>query len=348
MAYGIKPFRKIQIGKESTPGTLVAATEILFGEVTIHSSDAVYHTPDQDRGTLAKIVELPFQTAKDVELEFTGSLYDRLMIIIASNSIRGNVTAVSPGAPTPLQYDWTFEPALGALNTPDMTDGIEALTWEFGDNTQENEMGYGVTVKFEIEGEVGAEEDAIVTVTWNFFGKEVVDSTFTGALTDPIARYFPSNVAKFYMDTSYAGLGGTQKTGVLKAWKYTFETGFSKRWAADGTYYFSGINEEKKAPELELTYWRESTFYAAELAKFRASPKTILFPRIAMYSNVEMDSGQANLPYIFLDGAFIYTEWPELDEEDGTSFVTVKAMGVKDPTSGKMMTVKVGSKMSTF
>jgi hypothetical protein len=349
MAYGIKPFRRIQISNvEGTPFTAEAATEILFGEITIHSSDAIYHTPDQDRGTLAKIVELPFMTAKDVELEFTGSLYDRLMIFICSNSIRGNVTPSNGGGSVPLQETWVFEPGLTTLNTPDIANGIDTFTVEFGDNVQEGEMAGMVTTKWEIEGEVGAEEDAIVTVTWNFFGKEIVESTFTAALTDPIGRYFPSNIAKFYMDAAYADIGDTQKTGVLKAFKYTFETMFTKRWAADGTYYFSGINEGKKAPELELTYWRESTFYAAELAKFRATPKTIFFPRLELISNVEIDSGQANYPKIQLDGAFIYTEWPELDEEGGTSFVTVKAMGVQDPTSSKMMTVTVVTAMDAF
>lgn len=350
MAYGIKAFRRIQISNvEGTPYTAEAATEILFGEVTIHSSDRVFHTPDQDRNTLAKIVELPFQTAKDVELEFTGSLYDRLMVFICSNSIRGNVTPTNGGGSIPLQETWVFEPSLtGTLNTPDETNGIDTFTMEYGDNTQENEMAGMVTTKWEIEGEMGAEEDAIITVTWNFFGKEVVDSTFTAALTEAVARYFPSNVAKFYIDAAYGDIGDTQKLGVLKAFKYTFETMFTKRWAADGTYYFSGINEDKKAPELELTYWRESTFYAAELAKFRASPKTIFFPRIELVSNVEIDSGQANYPKILLDGAFIYTEWPELDEEDGTSMVTVKAMGVQDPTSAKMMTVTVITAMDGF
>jgi hypothetical protein len=165
MAYGIKPFRRIQISNvEGTPFTAEAATEILFGEITIHSSDAIYHTPDQDRGTLAKIVELPFMTAKDVELEFTGSLYDRLMIFICSNSIRGNVTPSNGGGSVPLQETWVFEPGLTTLNTPDIANGIDTFTVEFGDNVQEGEMAGMVTTKWEIEGEVGAEEDAIVTV----------------------------------------------------------------------------------------------------------------------------------------------------------------------------------------
>lgn len=350
MAYGHKAFRKIQISNvENTVGTAEAATEVLLGVLKMLTDDKTHHMFEQDRGTLAKVVELPVLTARAVELEMEGELYDRLMVIMAANSIRGNVTPTQPDMGTrPNEYLWTFEPGLTTANTPDIANGIDTFTLEWGDNIQGYETSHLYTVKLEIEAEVGNDEDAIVTFTWTVGGRVITESTMTAALTAPTAKYYPANLVKFYIDANYAGLGGTQKTGVLRAFKWTFETGFTPRYAADGTYYFAALNEMKKAPELELTYYRDSSIVEAELDKRQTDPLSKTFIRIALFSNGEMDSGQSNPSYVYLDGAYVYTEWPELDEEDETSVITVKATAVQDSTSGKMMTVKVGTTMSAY
>jgi hypothetical protein len=350
MAYGLEALRRIQVSNpEGTPGTAEAATEVIFGKIKIKEDDRVFFTPEQDRNTLFKHVERPFLVSKTAEIELEADFYDRLAVILFSACVRGNVTPTQPNAGSePNHYLWTLEPASTTPNTPDQTNGIDTHTWEFGDNVQSYEMNYGFVSKIEIEGEVGEDEDARVTVTATIGGRTISTTTFTAALTEPAAAYFPVNLAKLYIDNSYAGLGGTQKTGVLRAFKYTFEPMFVPIWAADGNYYFAMLTEGKKAPELELTYYRDSTFIAAEIAKHQADPKTINFISLRLFSGVEMDSGQSNPPYIYLEGAFIYTEWPELEEEDGISVITVKAVGIKDPTSSKMMTIKIGTTMDAY
>lgn len=344
MAYGQKAFRKIQISNvEGTPGTAEAATEILFGMITQLFTDKVFHTPDQDRGVLAAHYEVPFQVGEAIELEMEGELYDRLAVFMFSNAIRGNVTATQPdNIDEPNHYRWVFEPAMTTPNTPDETNGIDTFTLEVGDNNGAYEVEYLFTVSFEISGS----PNEPVMFTWTVQGRQVTSTTFTAALTAPAAAYFPFNKTKFYIDTSYAGIGGTQKSGVLRAFTYTLETMFSGRYAADGNYYFSSINEDKKAAEVELTYYRDGVTEAAEFAKYLAQTMTYL--RIELNSEVEMDSGENNPPQIKLDGAFRYTEYPAYDDEDGTSVVSVTARSFYDPTSSKMITVTVDTTMDAF
>lgn len=352
MAVGSRALRRVQISNvEGTVGTAEAATEILFfEEVTQLTQAAVFHKPKQDRGSLARYVERDFQVSQYAELEMSGDLYDRLMVFIAANSIRGNVTATQPNAGTkPNEYLHVFEPALAALNTPDLTDGIDTFTLEWGNQIQEYESPYMVTIEWTIEGVASNDEDAAVTVSWKVFVRGVTESTFTAALSAPTThQYFAVNKAKWFVDTSYAGIGGTQKTGVLKGFKYTFATEMTPRFSADGNFYFSGVNQDAIAPELELTMWRDNTVFEAELDKYLANPKTIAFHRIALFGHTEMDSGQANPPYIYLDIAGTYEDWPELDDEDGSELITVKLVGIQDPTSSKMMTVSVGTRMQTY
>jgi hypothetical protein len=346
MAYGLRAFRKIQISNpEDTSGTAEAATEILFGTLAPKASDELWHKPDQDRGVLAMNYETPFAVGSEIELEFEGELYDRLAVFLFSNAIRGNVTATQPDSmDQPNTYQWEFEPSMTAPNTPDQTNGIDTFTLEYGDNVQAYEVEHLYTVSVEITGA----PDEPVTATWTVRGRQVSEGSFTGALSAPtIAGYFPFNLSQFYIEAdAYDSIGSTQKTGMLRAFTWTFETQFTGRVSADGTLYFTGLNEDKKTVELELTYYRDDTNSAAEFDAYQA--QSMRYMRIELLGDTEMDSGQDNPPYIYLDGAFRYTEWPELDDEDGTSVVTVTAQAFYDTTKANMMTCTVGTTMDAF
>jgi hypothetical protein len=343
MAYGLVPFRKLQLGVEATPGTAVAATEVLYGKLTPKQADELWHKPDQDRGLLAMYVETPFQVGNEIELDFEGEANDRLLVHILSNAIRGNITPTQPDdSNEPNHYRWEFQPSMTAPNTPDQTNGIDTFTLEYGDNVQAYEVKHVYTVSVEITGE----PNEPVMISWTIRGQDITETTFTAALSGPSVQYFPFNNANFYIDTSYAGIGGTAVTGLLRAFTWTYETQFTGRIAADGSMFFGSLSEDKKTVNLELTYYRDSTNSAAEFDKYQA--QTMFYPRIELLADTEMDSGQDNPPYLWLDGAFRYTEWPEMGDEDGTSVVTVVAEAHYDATEANMMTATVGTTMDAY
>jgi hypothetical protein len=346
MAFSTRPLEQAQISNvEGTPGTAEAATEVLFYEsLTQILHDKVFHLPEQDRGLLIANVETPFQVSQLAEFEMEGDLYDRLMVFMACNAIRGNITPTQPSAgPQPNHYLWTIEPGLTTQNTPDIANGIDTFTLEYGGNVQAYETEYIFTTELEISGEV----NEAVKFKWAFQGRQVTETTFTGALTAPTThQYFAMNNAKWYVDTSYAGIGGTQKTGVLKAFTWTLETGFTARFTADGNYYYAALNEDRKKVTFEAQLWRDGTIAEAELDKFLA--QTTSYQRLALFGNTEMDSGQADKPYIYLDMALKHTEVPELDDEDGTRVVTFTGEAFYDTTAAKAFGVSIGTRMSAF
>lgn len=345
MSFGHKALTKYQLGVESTNGTAVAAAEILLGQMGIVTHDIVRHSPEHDRGVLATNYEKPFPVANEVELEFEGELYHRLAVLIMNNAIRGNVTPSQPDdSNEPNHYLWVFEPSMTTPNTPNETNGVETYTIELGDNVQAYEVEYVYTVSVEISGA----PDEPCMVNWTIRGRQVTETTFTGALSAPATGYFPFNMAQFYIDDSYAGIGGTEKAGMLKGFTWTFETMFTERKTADGNLYFTALDEDKKHVELELQYLRDSTNSEAEKAKFTADTPTTTYLRIALNSHTEMDSGQSNPPYIYLDGAFIYTEWDSPDDEDGTYVTTVTAQSIYDTTASKQFGVSIGTTMDAL
>lgn len=344
MAFRTKPLSKYQISNvENTPGTAEAATEVLFLEnVTRAVHSKVFYMPVSDRGRLSKNNETPFPVSAEVEYEAEGSLYDRLANFIFSNSIRGNITPAAVGGGETLAYTWTYLPGLTTQNTPDITDGIDTFTFEHADNGQGYETEFVFTTKIEISGAVN--ED--VKFNWTFRGRQVTESTVTPGLTEPAAKYYAVNNSKLFIDTSWAGLGGTQKSGVLLGFKWTFETGFSARYTADGNLYFTALNEDAKEATLELTFQNDTTIVEAELDKFLAQTKS--YVRLALFSQGEIDSGQNNPAYIYIDGAYEWGEWPAMENENGTYTVTVTGKTFYDSTSSKMMNVIVKTAMAAF
>lgn len=344
MVLSQRAFRQIQISNvENTPGTAEAATEILRGILSQAYADEVFYTPDQDRGLLASRIETPFEVQKQIELEMNGVLYDRLAVFMMSNAIRGAVTPTQPDAINePNHYLWAFAPGLSTANTPDIAAGIDTFTLEYGDNIQAYETSYLFTKQIVISGVVNEP----VQFEWLIQGRQITETTFTGGLSLPATAQFPVNNTKFYIDTSYAGIGSTQKINMLRAFSWTLETMFTARFAPDGTGYFSGLNEGRKKATLELTYYRDDTNSEAEKDRYEA--QTAFYPRIRLESDTEMDSGQSNPPYINLDGAYRYTDWPTTEEVDDLGVISATAEAFYDSTTSKLFNVDVGTTMSAF
>jgi len=176
-------------------------------------------------------------------------------------------------------------------------------------------------------------------------GRQVAETTLTPALTVVATQYFISNLTKFYIDANYGAIGGTQKTDLLLKLTWTLETMFTPRYATDGALYFSAVNEDRKNVELELTYLRST---ASELEKDKYDARSTTYLRIELLGATELDSGQSNPPYIYLDGAFRYTEWPETDDSDGMQTVKVTAQSVYDSVGAKEYGVAVFTNLAAY
>lgn len=339
----LKAFRKIQISNpENTPGTAEVATEILFGILTTFESGEVLEQPDEDRGSLARHMANDFFVGKEAHLVWTGDVNFRHIIYALAMAIRGNVSPTQPDAINqPLAYLWTFTPALTQANTPDQANGIDTFTIEYGDNTQAYEVEYCFATRLQISGA----PNQPVKFTLNITGRRQSDASFTGSLTAQAVQRAPFNLGKFYIDTAGASLGNTQKTGLLRAFTWTLDTKFVASYASDGNLYFSGVDEDKKSPELQLTYAWGS---AADAERTKYENRTTTFVRIAILGATEIDSGQGNVPYLYLDQAIRYRTWPTLGDDKGRSTVQVVADAVYDATWAKMFEAAVLNDLSAY
>ena len=116
-------------------------------------------------------------------------------------------------------------------------------------------------------------------------------------------------------------------------------------YTADGNLYFSGVAETKKAPVLTLTYLWNSTS-DAERAKYEARTTTYL--RLLMNGPTELDSGQSNVPYVQIDGAYRYRSFPVWNEDSGLTTFDVVADTQYDTTGASAFEVTILSLLSAY
>lgn len=344
MTRAFKAFNLFQIsGDEGTPGSAAAATEILYATGTLpYTSQKIYY-PEQDRNNLATYLANDFIVQHYLEGGIEMDANTRHMVWAFSNAIRGNITPTQPKATDePLSYLWTWEPSLVTTpNTPDVTNGADTFTLEYGDNVQGYEAEYMVTTSLKLSGAPGE----AVKCVWDFFARQVAETTVTPDLSAEAVQYFPAGDVDFFIDTTWAGLGGNAKTDSLHSWEWTYNTGFAARFASE-SLLFTGVSEAKKHTELKLNYYRDSATSEIEKDKFDA--RTTTFIRLALTGQTELDSEQDNLPYIHLDGAYCYDAWGNAGEEDGHVTEEATAYSVCDATSAKMISVKMLTDMAAY
>jgi len=343
MAYGLKAFRKLQISNvEGTPGTAEAAVEVLYGTASIPYGDRKIHYPEQERGLLSRNMADDFVVGKEVEGSIEMALNSRHAVWLFCNAIAGNVTATRPNSVLqPLAYYWLIQPSLTAANTPDIAAGIDTFTLEFGDNTQAYETEYVFTRRLEI---TGAPNEPVM-VNWEWTGRQITETTFTTLVALPV-QYYTSNTCKFYIDAAWATIGNTEKSCAIQGWTWTLETQFTPRYGANGQLYFCGLNEDRKNAELKLIFYRDSTISEGEKDKYLANSTTYI--RLHMLGTTEIDAGQANVPYVMIDGSYRYTEWPEPDDSDGTVTEEVTLQSVYDSTGASEYIVRVYNDMNVY
>lgn len=318
----VMAFRKIQIGKEATRGTKVAATKVLLGRLTVTPKLGLYMPEDEDRNSLAAVHRRTIQS-QDLDWSFDGSLsYDQIIYFLAMN-LKGAVTPTTPGGGV-TSRDWTFTPALAAVNTHD------TYTVEHGDNTQEYEFGFGVGTGLELTYALGE----VVALSATGIGQFHAKSSFTGALAAP--TNFDDVVAqktKLYLDTTWAGLGTTQQLALINA-VVRLPPAIQPNRVADGALDFSHLNEIKRAAEVELTF-RHIAAGVTEYDRWVSGGQ--VFARLE--STGPLIEGALNKLFR-VDLALRYTGEPEmLAESNGENVIRLTARTFPDVTSGNDMSV---------
>jgi hypothetical protein len=105
------------------------------------------------------------------------------------------------------------------------------------------------------------------------------------------------------------------------------------------------VVEGRKHVELQLTYkWGSD----ADTERGYYDNRTTRLCRIELNGQTELDSGQSNPPYLRLDQAIRYENWPTWGDEEGQSTVQVTAYSVYNSDYAKLFEVALLNSLSAL
>lgn len=327
MATSIVPFRKLQIGMESTKGTLVAATRVLPGNNRLAENISFYRSP-HPRGVRATVGGAGVITRKGCEISIDTELTAEEILWFLLTGIKGGVTGVNASS----DYTWTFSPEL-TTGVPTLNAAtVEFIMADGSTNHYYGEAGYAMTESFKIDWSADSGTDP-VKLSAKMFARARQTDTPTGSLEVYSTRepLVPA-LSKHYLDTSWAGLGGTQLTGIIRTGSLEVVTGLAPDYTADGRSDkdFVEHNVGLLSAKLALTMEFDSVG-ASRFANYRAND-------VVYIRNQFLGSTVAVNPRkVQIDGAYRFVSPPQFSETGEQVLMAANLEAVYDETGTKML-----------
>jgi len=258
---GIKALRRIQLGRESSAGTPVAATTVWRGTGT-PKDNFVLKFPKEDVGYLPGTTRsyIPKKNA-GILLEAVPATFEQFPHILEMGIFAA--TAAQDGAGTDYIYEYPFPTTAG--------NAIKTYTIEGGDNQEEEYLEYCFVNDFTLNGDEGE----AWMMSANVEGRQATVSTFSASVPLPSVEEMLFQKSKLYIDAATAAYGTTLKSNTLLAVTLTYKTGLRAKYTAEGNLYFSFVQTLEPEVRLKLTFEHDSISAAQKVLWRAQTPQKI-------------------------------------------------------------------------
>lgn len=320
MATAIRPFDKVQMGIESTKGTLVAATRTIVGDGVGFEEEDRYRA-NYARGIRGTVGGAGVTLQKRFRLEENCDLSAEQILWPLMTGIRGQVTPTGGGN----AKTWVWTPQ---LTTSVITLDTATVEYQQGDGTTAHyygESGYCFTTGFKISSAFGG----VPKLSWSMAGRARQSDTITGALTPYSSlEELTHPLLSVYLDTSWAGLGGTQLQTIVRSLTFDCDTGIRPDYTADGrsdkdmTKHSVGILAAKLALVLEA-----DATGAALFTNFRSND--VIYLRKKWVGSAISGGGNKTVQ---IDGAYRFVSDPKRSVDGEQVLLTADLEAVYDST----------------
>ena len=231
---GSEFFNKIQYGLENPAalGTPVVAAQMWIGQMPAIRTDRKPTYPKEHFGVRSDALRsVIHQYLYTNTLSTEHGAFQHLPML--GSSLKGAVIAVEQTAGQS-DYLWAQTPSLTAGNSPD------GFSIRMGDDAQAYISEYCMFERIRISGQVSQGSDVSpVRVESDFFGRQIAETTFTASLTPRTLEPLNSKLARLYLDTSWAGVGGTELANLLRTFDIEILTGVHPKFAGSTAKTFN-------------------------------------------------------------------------------------------------------------
>lgn len=253
---GARQLRRLQLGRETTMGSLAAATVVWRGSGTIRD-DTVVSFATEDVGVLGGIDRtfMPSQGAS-LALTPTEATFEQLPYIMEGGIKKLGTGVTDTGGSGKI---YTYPMSSTAANT------IQSFSIEGGDNSGAEVVKFGVVTDFTLNGQVFKP----IMMQANLIAWESTAQAFTTSLTpiavDAAIMFAPG---KLCIDAIGTAAGTTQVSGSLKSMNIKVKTGVEPVGSVENLHYTTVAVEDPSLTGDLTFYWDSNAI--AEKAKWLA------------------------------------------------------------------------------
>lgn len=252
---GIKRLRRIQFGKEVTPGTAVAATTRWRGTGVLKDLREV-EEHEEDVGILGGTDRTDIVAYKGgIDLAATPLTFEQFPYILA----------MAFGGPTTGAADGSGSDKIYTTNVPTTSlPTLQTYTVEGGDNYEQEVLEYAYCTKFSIVGAPGK----VNTLSASLAGRQVqrLSGGFAAA-TLPTVENVLFQKSKVYLDAIGGAYGTTQVANAVLGYKVDVEIPTVMKFTADGALTFSFAQFVDYTIKGEITFEHDAAVNGASGAK---------------------------------------------------------------------------------
>jgi hypothetical protein len=301
---GTKALRELQIGKEGTPGSAVAATHVWRSVSGTGEDQRVIAERPESLGIWLPSTSSYFIPQEHVVINIEGNATFENLGWVFDCSVK-SVSGVIDGAGTGYTYTFTFPTT--AAHT------FKSATMEWGDDQQAYESAYCVVPTWKLSGSPG--EALKIASEWH--GRAMGTTTFSTVVA-AAAEEILYNKHKIWIDAA-GSIGTAQKTLTLKDFSLTWANGLKFHWG-DGEKYFAAAVARPPTITLDMTL-EFNAIGSAEYDLFAAlTPRAI---RIRIDGATALGTaGTYTYQGIIIDLYGVYTKFSKIDERDGNDIVS--------------------------
>lgn len=288
-----------QIGKETTPGTTVAATRIMYfkpdSKLSREREPRPHRFATASRDNVRAFTLGPVVVGGTLAMPLSASEIIELLLM----GIKGAVTPTTPGGGTATRL-WTF--------TPHET--LDAATLEWNDGANVWEAGGVYVNKLKFTGSANGE----AMVEAELFGMNLAATSLTGALSGRTPDFMEGWETKLFIDTFGGTAGSTQKTGLLVNWEVEIDNQMGRKYFAANTNDTGALTIGELEVKAKLTFEASAAQSDTEYTNWNAATKRLV--RLDFGNNELIEGSLYKFVTIDLPGA-----WELFDlggEDEGT------------------------------
>lgn len=324
---GIRALRKIQLGKETTAGTKVAADIIWRGTGSIHDNMELVF-PTEDIGMLVPVGRSYISRYEaGLTLDATEATFEQLPHLFEMG-----IEHVAPTSDANDVFTYLYKMPFASTDLVSSTD-LATYTVEAGDNMAEEEFGFGFARSISLSGSAGQ----ALMMSAEVVGRQVEVGTFTPSIAIADVEEILFSMGKLYISDVKAFPATDLISNQLLGMSLSINTGWLPVYTADGALYFSFIKQTTPEVTLQITFEHDTTAIA-EKVNWRAQK-----PRIIRLLFTGTDGKS-----LAIDIAGKWASFDVLGEQDGNDIVSGTFVGYYNSTVGGMFQVAIANLLNAL